>query len=81
MSGIPPHLLPSPAPSDTISLAGNHPFPHPDPTDHMSLPPTQAQLRATLEAQLLRLTQDLYEMEVCAGDVVQDREDAVADYL
>ncbi|WWC61923.1 uncharacterized protein I303_104509 [Kwoniella dejecticola CBS 10117] len=41
----------------------------------------QTVLRAELEGQLLRLTQDLYELEICAGDVGQGMEDAVPNYL
>lgn len=38
-------------------------------------------LRAEVEQQLLRLSQDLYEMEVCAGDVKRGREGAVPEYM
>lgn len=34
-----------------------------------------------VEQVLLTLAQDLFEMEVCAGDVGKDRENAVPDYL
>lgn len=61
-----PHL-PSPAPS---------PF-----TTNGSAPEDPARARAELEAQLLKLSQDLYEMEVCAGDVTPGREDMVPQYL
>ncbi|KAL1411592.1 hypothetical protein Q8F55_002556 [Vanrija albida] len=68
--------LPSPAPSPypgaqsngTANAAGQQ---QTDP----------ARLRAELEAQLLRLSQDLYEMEICAGEVSKDMEDAVPGYL
>lgn len=65
MSNAPPHL-PSPAPSPFP--AGNG---EPDP----------ARVRAELEKELQSLAQDLYEMEVCAGEVGQGMEDAVPDYL
>ena len=66
---IPPHL-PSPAPTP----------------DEMNPPvqaaePDQVRLRADLESRLLRLSQDLYEMEVCAGEVGENMEDAVPNYL
>ncbi len=38
-------------------------------------------LRSTLERELFKLGQNLYELEICAGDVAQDREEAVPDYL
>jgi len=53
------------------------PAPSPYPSDH----PDPDAVRAELEAQLLRLSQDLYEMEVCAGEVGAGMEDAVPNYL
>ncbi|WVQ99660.1 hypothetical protein IAU59_006799 [Kwoniella sp. CBS 9459] len=44
-------------------------------------PMDQATLRTELESQLLRLSQDLYELEICAGDVGTGMEDAVPNYL
>ncbi|GFZ46856.1 hypothetical protein JCM24511_04076 [Saitozyma sp. JCM 24511] len=78
MSLAPPDL-PSPAPTPD-----GHPPPLPmtpaagpvDPSDA-----AQSRLRAEIETQLLRLSQDLYEMEVCAGEVGKDMEGAVPQYL
>ena len=42
---------------------------------------TAAQLRADVERTLLKLSQDLYEMEICAGDVVTGQEDRVPGYM
>jgi mediator of RNA polymerase II transcription subunit 10 len=61
--------LPSPAPSPFPGAAGAGTAPDPD------------TVRTELEAQLLRLSQDLYEMEVCAGEVAPGMEDAVPNYL
>ncbi|WRT66612.1 uncharacterized protein IL334_003571 [Kwoniella shivajii] len=70
MSLGPPHL-PSPALTPRSEL--------PQPAANSI--PDQAALRAELEITLLRLTQDLYELEICAGDVEKEREDAVPTYL
>ncbi|KAK4685980.1 mediator of RNA polymerase II transcription subunit 10, partial [Tremellales sp. Uapishka_1] len=65
MQGIP--LSPAPSPhTQTLQPA-------------TLLDPTQ--VRGELEALLLQLSQDLYEMEICAGAVENDREGAVAEYL
>lgn len=56
----------------------NHALPSPAPSPR---PANEADARAELEAQLLRLSQDLYEMEVCAGEVGAGMEDAVPNYL
>ncbi|WWC69949.1 uncharacterized protein I206_103893 [Kwoniella pini CBS 10737] len=66
--------LPSPAPTPGSGL-GMVSQPSPDG------PPDQSALRTELESQLLRLTQDLYELEICAGDVGPGMEDAVPKYL
>ncbi|WVR06823.1 hypothetical protein IAU60_003859 [Kwoniella sp. DSM 27419] len=73
MSLGPPHL-PSPAPTLTPGATGPVQPGYTGPMD-------QASLRTELEAQLLRLTQDLYELEICAGDVGEGMEDAVPNYL
>jgi mediator of RNA polymerase II transcription subunit 10 len=78
MSLAPPDL-PSPAPTPD-----GHPPPllmtpaagPVDPSDA-----AQSRLRGEIETQLLRLSQDLYEMEVCAGEVGKDMEGAVPQYL
>ena len=41
----------------------------------------ETQIRAELERTLLKLSQDLYEMEICAGDVIPGQEDRVPQYL
>lgn len=41
----------------------------------------QGTIRAEVESQLLKLAQDLYEMEVCAGEVNPGMEDKVPEYL
>ncbi|TXT07192.1 hypothetical protein VHUM_03362 [Vanrija humicola] len=56
-------------------------LPSPAPSPYPGAPTDPARLRAELETQLLRLSQDLYEMEVCAGEVSKDMENAVPDYL
>lgn len=76
--------------SPTMSLVRPH-LPSPAPTpDEMQTSPAaleqpaevnQTRLRADLEAQLLRLSQDLYEMEICAGEVGANMEEAVPNYL
>ena len=68
MSLLPP-ALPSPAPTPTSVPEHDH-----APTD-------QGALRAELETALLRISQDLFEMEICAGDVAPGMEDAVPRYL
>lgn len=68
--------LPSPAP--TPSAAPPNPAVGPAMT---GAPPDQAAIRAAVENQLLQLSQDLYEMEISAGHVKENRETAVADYM
>jgi mediator of RNA polymerase II transcription subunit 10 len=68
-----------------MSLDPHLPSPAPTP-DHAQPAATdgeteQAGLRAEVEQQLLRLSQDLYEMEICAGDVGQGMEGAVPAYM
>lgn len=70
---IPPYMSPAPTPDTIISPAPAGP-PHAESS-------TDAQLRADLERLLLKLSQDLYEMEVCAGDVVPGQEERVPAYL
>ncbi|WWC94500.1 hypothetical protein V866_001346 [Kwoniella sp. B9012] len=69
-----PRQLPSPAPTPGSSM-----LPQPSNSDAEQI--DQASLRAELEAQLLKLSQDLYELEICAGDVGQGMEDAVPNYM
>ncbi|WWD03272.1 hypothetical protein V865_001323 [Kwoniella europaea PYCC6329] len=69
-----PRQLPSPAPTPGSSML-------PQPSTSDAEPIDQASLRAELEVQLLKLSQDLYELEICAGDVGQGMEDAVPNYL
>jgi len=38
-------------------------------------------LRAEIERTLLKISQDLYELEVCAGDVSAGQEDRVPMYM
>lgn len=73
MSVLPPYLSPAPTPGTTTSPADVAP-PHAESS-------SSAQLRADQERLLLKLSQDLYEMEVCAGDVVAGQEDRVPAYL
>ncbi|OCF30680.1 hypothetical protein I316_07644 [Kwoniella heveanensis BCC8398] len=72
--GPPPHL-PSP-----VATPGTTTAPQP-PINDGTIPMDQAMLRTELESQLLRLSQDLYELEICAGDVGTGMEDAVPNYL
>jgi len=37
--------------------------------------------REEIEKRLLRLTQDLYELEICAGAVMKDQEDRIPQFL
>lgn len=67
MSHHPQHHLPSPAPSPFPLAPGQEADP--------------ARVRAELEKELQSLAQDLYEMEVCAGEVGTGMEDAVPGYL
>ncbi len=59
---------------------GQH-LPSPAPTPFPGAPPEDPHIRATLEKELQRLAQDLYEMEVCAGEVVAGMEGQVAERL
>jgi mediator of RNA polymerase II transcription subunit 10 len=47
----------------------------------ISLEEQQAIIRKDVELKLLALSQDLWEMEICAGDVGQGMENAVPTYL
>lgn len=70
------HHLPSPAPTPAAAP--------PNPTAGPAVagaPPDQVAIRTAVENQLLQLSQDLYEMEISAGHVKENRETAVADYL
>ena len=74
MSFISPHL-PSPAPTpDELQHSPAAIFPSQAEIE-------QARLRSEVETQLLRLSQDLYEMEICAGEVGVNMEEAVPNYL
>lgn len=69
-----------------MSLNPHFPSPAPTPDENNQARPAdmdaeQAALRAEVEQHLLRLSQDLYEMEICAGDVSQGMEEAVPGYL
>lgn len=70
------HHLPSPAP--TPAAAPPNPAAGPAVA---GAPPDQVAIRTAVENQLLQLSQDLYEMEISAGHVKENRETAVADYL
>jgi len=73
MSLNPPHL-PSPAPTPDEM--------YPSPAAPLQLPdPAQAEVRSKVEALLLQLSQDLYEMEICAGEVGVNMEHKVPEYL
>jgi mediator of RNA polymerase II transcription subunit 10 len=70
------------------SLNPHFPSPAPTPTPDQlaAMPPVdteaeQAAIRQEVEQHLLRLSQDLYEMEICAGDVGQGMEGAVPAYM
>ncbi|KAL7421990.1 hypothetical protein Q5752_003762 [Cryptotrichosporon argae] len=79
-----PHL-PSPAPSPFPLDAADLLAPGIAPVASSSATPSDeaavAAVRADVEARLLSLAQDLYEMEVCAGEVSVGMEDAVPNYL
>lgn len=68
----------SPAPTPTGDPS--HP-PAPPPINEPNGGTDQPALRAELETLLLRLSQDLYEMEICAGEVGPGMQDAVPKYL
>ncbi|GMK57876.1 hypothetical protein CspeluHIS016_0407100 [Cutaneotrichosporon spelunceum] len=59
---------------------GQH-LPSPAPTPFPGAPPEDPNIHATLEKELQRLAQDLYEMEVCAGDVVAGMEGQVIERM
>jgi mediator of RNA polymerase II transcription subunit 10 len=70
-----------------MSILNPH-FPSPAPTpdqnaqiQQVDSDAEQAAIRAEVEQHLLRLSQDLYEMEICAGDVGQGMEGAVPGYM
>ncbi|ORY26144.1 hypothetical protein BCR39DRAFT_470655 [Naematelia encephala] len=73
MSLVPPHL-PSPAATPDEHLATQAAV-------SVDSEQRQAQIRAEVEAQLLRLSQDLYEMEICAGEVGMGMEERVPRYM
>jgi len=54
------------------------------PSDTPKLPPGEvekAKIRGTVEKRLFTLSQDLYELEICAGSVVKDKEHMIPDLL
>ncbi|TYJ54451.1 hypothetical protein B9479_004867 [Cryptococcus floricola] len=78
MSLDPNHLpSPAPTPSEALVLPG---APTPAPPAAPAAPDQEA-IRTAVENQLLQLAQDLYEMEISAGYVRENREDAVLGYL
>jgi mediator of RNA polymerase II transcription subunit 10 len=74
-------------------MSSNPHFPSPAPTPLPSNPlqpnqstsnpssGSQSQVYREVESKLLSLSQDLWEMEICAGNVGQGMEDAVPNYL
>jgi mediator of RNA polymerase II transcription subunit 10 len=66
-----------------MSLLPNFPSPAltSDTPHQIIIEEDQSSLRKDVESLLLRLSQDLYEMEICAGDVNKGMEDAVPNYL
>ena len=83
MSLNPPHL-PSPAatPDTPIAL---HPPLDPSTIPNGSEPAvveiSQYDLCKAIEKKILNLTQDLYELEICAGDVVPGQEERIPEFL
>jgi mediator of RNA polymerase II transcription subunit 10 len=69
MSLAPPQL-PSPAATPDQS-SSQHPSPN----------ATEEEIRDQVEKRLLLLSQDLYELEICAGEVVAGQEDRVPNFL
>ena len=74
-------------PWSAMSLAAPHlpsPAATPD-TPQNGLPPpaevSQHDLLLTIEQKLLNLSQDLYELEICAGDVVEGQQQRIPDFL
>lgn len=54
------------------------------PGDAPTLPPGEierAKTRESVEKRLFTLAQDLYELEICAGSVVKDKEHMIPDLL
>ncbi|KIR26407.1 hypothetical protein I309_04748 [Cryptococcus deuterogattii LA55] len=70
------HHLPSPAPTPAAAPPNAAAGPA-----MAGAPPDQVAIRTAVENQLLQLSQDLYEMEISAGHVKENRGTAVADYL
>ena len=64
-AATPDHMMASPA--------GQQPVPSPVDPD--------SRLRADIERTLLKISQDLYELEVCAGDVSVGQEDRAPAYM
>ena len=79
----PPHL-PSPAatPDTPLTL---HPPPEPtaipNGSEPLAVEISQYELCSAIEKKILNLTQDLYELEICAGDVVAGQEGRVPEFL
>lgn len=89
MSVLPPYMSPAATPDTSASpaqaIANTGPtHANPDPVNGSAgegVDEAEAQIRSELERTLLKLSQDLYEMEICAGDVVAGQEDRVPKYL
>lgn len=69
MSLAPPQL---PSPAATPDQSSNQ---NPSPNA------TEEEIRDLVEKRLLLLSQDLYELEICAGEVVEGQEDRIPNFL
>jgi mediator of RNA polymerase II transcription subunit 10 len=68
------YLSPAATPDNMMaSPAGQQPLPTPE--------DPESKLRADIERTLLQISQNLYELEVCAGDVSAGQEDRVPAYM
>jgi mediator of RNA polymerase II transcription subunit 10 len=79
MSVLPPYMSPAATPDTSASPA--QAISAPTNPNAAGAGMEDAQIRVELERTLLKLSQDLYEMEICAGDVVSGQEDRVPKYL
>jgi hypothetical protein len=81
MSVSHPYLSPAATPDNTMAspAGGGGGAVHNQPQAMVAGSPEQ--LRADIERMLLKISQDLYELEVCAGDVALGQEDRVPMYM
>ena len=79
MSVAQPYLSPAATPENMMASPAGQGVGHAQPQQPVA--GSQEQLRADIERMLLKVSQDLYELEVCAGDVAPGQEDRVPMYM